>query len=175
MGSTFSSAKASGQQPFNNNNNNKATSNFASAAAEAANIKQSAKVAKSAQEKLDEVCTKIVDIDRQVNEFTGKKGDKEYRVLDELLVRCLLQLDEIERGDDTINQQRRSLIHRTQAICDKLEAKGEGREIAPADNVMETSSSSAASAYDNQPMDTAEEGFGQAETTQKSEETTSTS
>lgn len=164
MGSTFSSAKASGQQPFN-----KQSSNFASAAAEAANFKQPVKVVKSPQEKLDDILTKIEEIEKDVNAFSGKKGDKEYRKLDELLVRCLLELDEIERGDDNINQQRRKLIHRTQAVGDKLEAKGEGRDLAPAENVMETSTSSAASNYDNQPMETVE----QSETTQKSDEKTS--
>jgi len=43
--------------------------------------------------------------------------------LEELLTRCLLKLDELDRKDENINAQRRTLIDFTNELADYLESK----------------------------------------------------
>ncbi|NXP52623.1 BAG4 regulator, partial [Heliornis fulica] len=64
-------------------------------------------------------------LEQEVDEFIGKKTDKYYRLLEEMLTKLLLELDSIETGgQDTVRQARKESVHRIQAILEKLERKG---------------------------------------------------
>ncbi|NWW45075.1 BAG4 regulator, partial [Pedionomus torquatus] len=64
-------------------------------------------------------------LEQEVDEFVGKKTDKSYRLLEEMLTKLLLELDSIETGgQDSIRQARKESVHRIQAILEKLERKG---------------------------------------------------
>ncbi|NXI98011.1 BAG4 regulator, partial [Psophia crepitans] len=64
-------------------------------------------------------------LEQEVDEFVGKKTDKSYRLLEEMLTKLLLDLDSIETGgQDSVRQARKESVHRIQAILEKLERKG---------------------------------------------------
>jgi hypothetical protein len=88
---------------------------------------------KSPLERLEEINTKLDELDKDVNAYTNgtNKKDKRFLQLEEYLTRCLLNLDEIERGDDRINDQRKKLINLTQRIIEKLDAK-----LLPPDEIL---------------------------------------
>ncbi|NXP77662.1 BAG4 regulator, partial [Ramphastos sulfuratus] len=65
------------------------------------------------------------ELEQEVDEFVGKKTDKSYRLLEEMLTKLLLELDSIETGgQDSVRQARKESVHRIQAILEKLERKG---------------------------------------------------
>ena len=97
---------------------------------------------KTPQEKCEDVQNELNELEKEVNEFNGKKNDKLYLKLEELLTRCLLRLDEIDRGDERINQMRKKLINFVHELTDKLE------RLASLDN--ETSETSQHSSSTNQ-------------------------
>ncbi|XP_038022765.2 BAG family molecular chaperone regulator 4 [Anas platyrhynchos] len=64
-------------------------------------------------------------LEQEVDEFVGKKTDKSYRLLEEMLTKLLLELDSIETGgQDGVRQARKEAVHRIQAILEILERKG---------------------------------------------------
>lgn len=64
-------------------------------------------------------------LEDEVDGFVGKKTDKSYRLLEEMLTKLLLELDSIETGgQDSVRQARKESVHRIQAILEKLERKG---------------------------------------------------
>ncbi|XP_057274060.1 BAG family molecular chaperone regulator 4 [Pezoporus wallicus] len=64
-------------------------------------------------------------LEEEVDEFVGKKTDKSYRLLEEMLTKLLLELDSVETGgQDSVRQARKESVHRIQAILEKLERKG---------------------------------------------------
>ncbi|NWI60710.1 BAG4 regulator, partial [Calyptomena viridis] len=64
-------------------------------------------------------------LEEEVDEFVGKKTEKSYRLLEEMLTKLLLELDSIETGgQDSVRQARKESVHRVQAILEKLERKG---------------------------------------------------
>ncbi|NXJ89009.1 BAG4 regulator, partial [Corythaixoides concolor] len=64
-------------------------------------------------------------LEQEVDEFVGKKTDKSYRLLEEMLTKLLLELDSIETGgQDSVRQARKESVHKIQAILEKLERKG---------------------------------------------------
>ncbi|NWU98635.1 BAG4 regulator, partial [Upupa epops] len=64
-------------------------------------------------------------LEQEVDEFVGKKTDKSYRLLEEMLTKLLLELDSIETGgQDGVRQARKESVHRVQALLDTLERKG---------------------------------------------------
>ncbi|NXI47888.1 BAG4 regulator, partial [Galbula dea] len=64
-------------------------------------------------------------LEQEVDEFVGKKTDKSYRLLEEMLTKLLLELDSIETcGQDSVRQARKESVHRIQAILEELERKG---------------------------------------------------
>ncbi|NXE27787.1 BAG4 regulator, partial [Ardeotis kori] len=64
-------------------------------------------------------------LEQEVDEFVGKKTDKSYRLLEEMLTKLLLELDSVETGgQDSVRQARKESVHRIQAILEKLERKG---------------------------------------------------
>ena len=78
---------------------------------------------KSSQDKCEEVLHELNNLEKEVEQFTGRKNEKSFLKIDEYLTRCLLKLDEIERTDEKLNQIRKRLINYTQLLSDKLEAK----------------------------------------------------
>ena len=78
---------------------------------------------KTPQVKCDEIGTELHKLQRDVHSFAGHKNDKTYLKLDEMLTRCLLKLDEIDRTNDDVNQQRKNLISFTHELADELEKK----------------------------------------------------
>ena len=75
------------------------------------------------EEKCFQIANDLTDLQQQVNDFNGLKNDKTYMKLEELLTRCLLKLDELDRKDENINKQRRTLIDFTNELADYLESK----------------------------------------------------
>uniref|UniRef100_K7G0J4 BAG cochaperone 4 n=2 Tax=Pelodiscus sinensis TaxID=13735 RepID=K7G0J4_PELSI len=72
-----------------------------------------------------QVMEEVEQLEQEVDEFVGKKTDKAYRLLEEMLTKELLELDSIEtRGQDSVRQVRKEAVHRIQAILEKLERKG---------------------------------------------------
>ncbi|XP_023964285.2 BAG family molecular chaperone regulator 4 isoform X1 [Chrysemys picta bellii] len=72
-----------------------------------------------------QVMEEVEQLEQEVDEFVGKKTDKAYRLLEEMLTKELLELDSIEtRGQDNVRQARKEAVHRIQAILEKLEKKG---------------------------------------------------
>ncbi|XP_067400954.1 BAG family molecular chaperone regulator 4 isoform X1 [Emydura macquarii macquarii] len=72
-----------------------------------------------------QVLEEVEPLEQEVDEFVGKKTDKAYRLLEEMLTKELLELDSIEtRGQDNVRQARKEAVHRIQAILEKLERKG---------------------------------------------------
>ncbi|NXX83789.1 BAG4 regulator, partial [Urocolius indicus] len=64
-------------------------------------------------------------LEQEVDEFVGRKTEKSYRLLEEMLTKLLLELDSVETGgQDSVRQARKEAVHRIQAILEKLERKG---------------------------------------------------
>ena len=80
-----------------------------------------ATVMKSAEEKCNEIGSELENLEKDVNNFKELKTDKSYLKLDELLTRCLLKLDALERDDEKVNQLRRKLINYANQLSDRLE------------------------------------------------------
>jgi len=57
-----------------------------------------------------------------VDEFCGRKGDKQYLLTEEMLTRLLIKLDRIEsEGRDEIRSARREAVRTVQGLLDRLE------------------------------------------------------
>jgi hypothetical protein len=84
------------------------------------------KLPKTSQEKIDDISTRLYNLENDVNSYDAPKDhkkDKAFLLLEESLTQCLLRLDEIDRDDDKINQLRRKLIGTTHRIIEILESK----------------------------------------------------
>lgn len=67
----------------------------------------------------------MVDLENEVDEFVGKKTDRSYRYLEELLTKELLVLDSVETGgQDGIRQARKEAVRKLQNILERLDKKG---------------------------------------------------
>ncbi|KAM6931409.1 BAG family molecular chaperone regulator 4, partial [Xenentodon cancila] len=74
--------------------------------------------------KVQLVLARVQLLQEDVDEFVGKKMDKSYRCLEELLTKELLELDSVEtQGQETVRQARKEAVQRIQAILDRLEKK----------------------------------------------------
>ena len=74
--------------------------------------------------RVQQVMVRVMLLQEDVDEFVGKKSDKTYRYLEELLTKELLALDSVEtQGQEAIRQARREAVQRIQAILDQLEKK----------------------------------------------------
>ncbi|XP_067269309.1 BAG family molecular chaperone regulator 4 [Pseudorasbora parva] len=70
------------------------------------------------------VMARVQLLQEDVDEFVGKKTEKSYRCLEELLTKELLELDSVEtNGQDVVRQARKEAVQRIQAILDRLERK----------------------------------------------------
>ncbi|XP_013862677.1 BAG family molecular chaperone regulator 4 [Austrofundulus limnaeus] len=74
--------------------------------------------------KVQQVLTRVQLLQEDVDEFVGRKTDKSYRCLEELLTKELLELDSVEtQGQENVRQARKEAVQRIQAILDQLERK----------------------------------------------------
>ncbi|KAI1296878.1 BAG domain-containing protein Samui [Halotydeus destructor] len=70
------------------------------------------------------VMEELVKLEIDVNEYSGEKGDKQYRYLDEMLTRCMIRLDDVETGGDSnIRQARKEAVNAVHRIVGLLESK----------------------------------------------------
>ncbi|XP_007933173.1 BAG family molecular chaperone regulator 4 [Orycteropus afer afer] len=75
--------------------------------------------------KIINVLEKVQYLEQEVEEFVGKKTDKAYWLLEEMLTKELLELDSVETGgQDSVRQARKEAVCKIQAILEKLERKG---------------------------------------------------
>ncbi|XP_056426860.1 BAG family molecular chaperone regulator 4 isoform X2 [Hyla sarda] len=75
--------------------------------------------------KINQVLDRVVDLEREVDEFVGRKTDMSYRCLEELLTKELLELDSVETGgQDGVRQSRKEAVKKLQSILERLEKKG---------------------------------------------------
>lgn len=94
--------------------------------------------------KIQAIQRNVLDLMCAVEQFGGKRGDKEYAYLDEMLTRNLLKLDTIDtNGKDSIRMARKEAIKCIQASIAVLEAKAdlnlnENQENASATNAVAT-------------------------------------
>lgn len=74
--------------------------------------------------KVQQVMARVQLFQEDVDEFVGRKTDKSYRCLEELLTKELLELDSVEtQGQENVRQARKEAVQRIQAILDQLEKK----------------------------------------------------
>lgn len=74
--------------------------------------------------KVQQVMARVLLLHEDVDEFVGKKTDKSYRCLEELLTKELLELDSVEtQGQENVRQARKEAVQRIQGILDQLEKK----------------------------------------------------
>ncbi|KAL0186512.1 hypothetical protein M9458_018182 [Cirrhinus mrigala] len=74
--------------------------------------------------RVQQVLARVQLLQEDVDEFVGRKTDKSYRCLEELLTKELLELDSVEtNGQDVVRQARKEAVQRIQAILDRLEKK----------------------------------------------------
>lgn len=74
--------------------------------------------------RVQDVMARVLLLQEDVDEFVGKKTDKSYRCLEELLTKELLVLDSVEtQGQENVRQARKEAVQRIQAILDQLEKK----------------------------------------------------
>ncbi|XP_072122700.1 BAG family molecular chaperone regulator 4 [Mobula birostris] len=74
------------------------------------------------QAKVEQVMSNVQQLEAEVNQFDGKRGDKTYRLLEELLTKQLLEVDSVEtNGQEHIRQIRKEAVHKIQGVLEKLE------------------------------------------------------
>ncbi|KAM9743534.1 BAG family molecular chaperone regulator 4 [Menidia menidia] len=74
--------------------------------------------------KVQQVMARVQLLQEDVDEFVGRKADKSYRCLEELLTKELLELDSVEtQGQEIVRQARKVAVQRIQIILDQLEKK----------------------------------------------------
>lgn len=74
--------------------------------------------------RVQQVLARVQLFQEDVDEFVGKKTDKSYRYLEELLTKELLELDSVEtNGQDIVRQARKEAVQKIQALLDRLEKK----------------------------------------------------
>ncbi|XP_061762783.1 BAG family molecular chaperone regulator 4 isoform X2 [Nerophis ophidion] len=74
--------------------------------------------------RVQQIMFRVLLLQEDVDEFVGKKTDKSYRYLEELLTKELLELDSVEtQGLEIVRQARKEAVQRIQAILDWLEKK----------------------------------------------------
>ncbi|KAK9395157.1 BAG family molecular chaperone regulator 4 [Crotalus adamanteus] len=76
-------------------------------------------------QKIAQVMEGIELLEEEVDEFVGKKTDKDFCLLEEMLTKKLLELDSVETGgQDNVRQARKEAVYRIQAALEELERKG---------------------------------------------------
>lgn len=87
--------------------------------------------------KVEQIIERVAKLEQEVKCFYGKKNDKKYLLLEELLTKELLALDSVDpEGRVDVRQARRDGVRRVQTILDKLEQM---EEQLPVQQTSETS------------------------------------
>ncbi|GFQ87108.1 samui [Trichonephila clavata] len=74
--------------------------------------------------KIENILEKLKGYHEDVEKFSGTDKEKQYRYLDEMLIRCMLELDEIDTmGLNSIRLSRKEAVKKVQASIDLLESK----------------------------------------------------
>lgn len=72
--------------------------------------------------KVQQIVERVVKLERDVKCFDGKKNDKKYLLLEELLTKELLALDSVDpEGRADVRQARRDGVRHVQTILEELE------------------------------------------------------
>lgn len=86
--------------------------------------------------KVQQIVDRVAKLEQEVKCFDGKKNDKKYLLLEELLTKELLALDSVDpEGRADVRQARRDGVRRVQTILEELEQL----EEQPARPASETS------------------------------------
>ncbi|XP_022104490.1 BAG family molecular chaperone regulator 3-like [Acanthaster planci] len=71
-----------------------------------------------------DILAKILELGGDIEDFTGHKGSKEYLRIEEMLMRHMLQLDNVDTmGDERIRGERRMAVVTAQTLMSRLEKK----------------------------------------------------
>uniref|UniRef100_A0A8C1JUF2 BAG family molecular chaperone regulator 3-like n=1 Tax=Cyprinus carpio TaxID=7962 RepID=A0A8C1JUF2_CYPCA len=90
--------------------------------------------------KVQQILERVENLAQDVKSFDGKKNDKRYLMLEEMLTKQLLALDSIDpEGRPDVRQARRDGVRRVQTILDELEMFGEPTEGLAGDTYPESS------------------------------------
>lgn len=85
--------------------------------------------------KVQQIVGRVAKLEQEVKSFSGKKNDKKYLLLEELLTKELLALDSVDpEGRADVRQARRDGVRRVQTILEGLEQL----EEQPAKTTSET-------------------------------------
>lgn len=128
------------------------------------------KMADENLKKIESIVSEADKIKDRVNSFTGKKSDKEYKYLEEMLNRSILKLDGIEAGDNAgVRQARRAGVKDIQSFLDQLDLKAFVEEDVKKEepNKMDSSDSNQESgqeSMDTEPVNNSQEPDQSAET-----------
>ncbi|MBN3324383.1 BAG3 regulator, partial [Atractosteus spatula] len=77
-------------------------------------------------DKVQQIVERVQKLEEEVKYFDGKKNDKKYLILEELLTKELLALDSVDpEGRDDVRQARRDGVRKVQNILEGLELIGE--------------------------------------------------
>lgn len=72
--------------------------------------------------KVQQIVERVAKLEHEVKCFDGKKNDKKYLLLEELLTKELLALDSVDpEGRADVRQARRDGVRRVQTILEELE------------------------------------------------------
>ena len=83
-------------------------------------------------EQVQKILKEAIEMQAEVNAFTGGKQDKQYKYLEEMLTRKMLKLDNIESaGNEEIRSVRRQAVKTVDAMIDQLELKAFANEQKP--------------------------------------------
>ncbi|CAH1772402.1 unnamed protein product [Owenia fusiformis] len=89
-------------------------------------------------ETIEKVLSEAMGYQTQIEDFTGSKQDKQYKMLEEMLTRSLLKLDLVEsNGQDEIRQARKKTVKYIQSCLDQLELKAMSNEAPSTEHVKE--------------------------------------
>lgn len=73
---------------------------------------------------IEKIQNEVDELSCQVDNFSGTAQDKQYRFLDEMLTRCLINLDAIEvQGRDDVRQARKLVVNTINKAVGLLESK----------------------------------------------------
>ncbi|KAG5831264.1 hypothetical protein ANANG_G00301950 [Anguilla anguilla] len=88
--------------------------------------------------KVQKIVERVQRLEQEVKCFDGKKNDKRYLILEELLMKELLALDSVDpEGRADVRQARRDGVRRVQNILEGLEAIGEEPEPPVSENTTQ--------------------------------------
>lgn len=88
--------------------------------------------------KVQQIVGRVAKLEQEVKCFDGKKNDKKYLLLEELLTKELLALDSVDpEGRVDVRQARRDGVRRVQTILEELEQLEEQPARLASETAME--------------------------------------